>query len=212
MGLVVLIAYTTFAALQWCANKKAADAAKSAADTAARQLELAERPWVDADIRINGPFAFNVNGASLNVLITTRNTGNSPAFNTTSNERLMFISGGADPFQLRSEVCKGAVSQATTMGFGVSLFPNTDSQTPTTVGLPKEEIEKAGKGQIVGMKLIVCLAYRPTFNNTSVYTTSYIFDISRIEKGLPRADFPVGQEISADQLRLQLGPGSIIAN
>ena len=38
VGLVVLIAYTTFAALQWRANERAANAAKSAADTAAQAL------------------------------------------------------------------------------------------------------------------------------------------------------------------------------
>src|SRR6266571_7398651 len=37
-ALIGLGIYTAFAALQWRANKEAADAAKSAADTAARQL------------------------------------------------------------------------------------------------------------------------------------------------------------------------------
>lgn len=39
-GLFVLIIYTTFTALMYCANKKSADAAKSAADTAASELTL----------------------------------------------------------------------------------------------------------------------------------------------------------------------------
>jgi hypothetical protein len=47
-GMIFLsgLAYTLFSALQWSANEKAAVAAKSAAETAARQLELSERPWV----------------------------------------------------------------------------------------------------------------------------------------------------------------------
>jgi hypothetical protein len=34
IGVIFLIAYTTFAALQWCANKKAAEAAAKAANAA----------------------------------------------------------------------------------------------------------------------------------------------------------------------------------
>jgi hypothetical protein len=199
----------------------AADAAKSSADTAVRELELSERPWVDADVRINGPFAFDVNGANLSVLITIRNTGHSPAFNTTINPRLMILFGGPDPFQLRNEVCRDAIREVSTSGFGISLFPNANFQSPTKVGFGKEEIEKAGqgfganlRGAIVGPRLIVCIAYRPTFNNTSVYTTGYIFDVSRIDTitNLQRIDFPIGEEVDANHLRLQFGLGAIVAN
>ncbi len=59
--------------------QKSADAADNAAKTAARQLELAERPWIAANIERNGPLTFNVNGANIPIKITMRNTGNSPA-------------------------------------------------------------------------------------------------------------------------------------
>jgi len=202
-------------------STNSAEAAKNSADTAARELELSERPWVDADVRINGPLAFNVNGANLSILITLRNTGHSPAFNTTINPQLMIIFGGPDPFQLRNEVCQGAVKQVSSYGFGVSLFPNSDFQSPMSVGLGKQDIEKAEasfsgelRGKIVGLNLVVCIAYRPTFNNTSVYTTGYIFDVIEIDKNtnLPGITFPLGEEVGADRLRLQLGPGAIVAN
>jgi hypothetical protein len=44
------VCYTVFAALQWGANENAAGAAKSAADTAAKQeasWEISQRPWVE---------------------------------------------------------------------------------------------------------------------------------------------------------------------
>lgn len=53
IGLIVLVAYTIFTALMYCANKKAADAAKSAADTASDTLKFSrqqsrfdERPYM----------------------------------------------------------------------------------------------------------------------------------------------------------------------
>src|ERR1035441_4983864 len=42
----VLVIYALITLLMYCANKKAAEAAKSAADTAAAGLELAQRPWL----------------------------------------------------------------------------------------------------------------------------------------------------------------------
>jgi hypothetical protein len=45
-GIGLLAIYTAFTIGMYCANKKAANAAKSAADTAASQLQLSERPWL----------------------------------------------------------------------------------------------------------------------------------------------------------------------
>src|ERR1035438_1237169 len=75
----VLAIYTVFTGFMYCANKKAADAAKSAADTAAKQFETSERPWVDADIRLDGPLSFNVNGANLPLVFQLLNSGHSAA-------------------------------------------------------------------------------------------------------------------------------------
>jgi hypothetical protein len=49
VGLFVLVVYTIFTGLMYCANKKAADAAKSAADTARDALVKSNRPWVGID-------------------------------------------------------------------------------------------------------------------------------------------------------------------
>jgi len=49
-GLILLAAYTGFTILMYFSNKKSADAAKSAADTAAQQgafLEVSQRPWIE---------------------------------------------------------------------------------------------------------------------------------------------------------------------
>jgi hypothetical protein len=80
IGLVVLIAYTTFAALQWCANEKAANAAKSAADTAAQTLMMDQRACVGVET-IKGVPDNPKAGRSFDVDIIFRNTGKTPARN-----------------------------------------------------------------------------------------------------------------------------------
>jgi hypothetical protein len=75
-----VLLYTTFAALQWRANQKAADAAHDAAATASRQLEMADRPWIKESITVDVPFASRANaGASWAVLIKATNVGHSVA-------------------------------------------------------------------------------------------------------------------------------------
>src|ERR1035437_6901276 len=72
LGLIVLIAYTIFTGLMYCANKKAADAAKSAADTAANSLKISERAYLGTDRPSQVP-----EGIYLKVV----NYGHSPASN-----------------------------------------------------------------------------------------------------------------------------------
>lgn len=57
------------------ASVKAANAATSAAKTSASQLELTERPWLSADITLNGPLSYNVNGANIPVIISLKIAG-----------------------------------------------------------------------------------------------------------------------------------------
>src|SRR5450631_831484 len=52
---ILLAIYTGYTIKMYYANKQAAEAAKSAADSARLQLELSERPWVHAQISIGGP-------------------------------------------------------------------------------------------------------------------------------------------------------------
>ncbi len=79
-GLAVLIIYTIATIAIWCANKKAADAAKSAADTAHDTLVMSERSWVGQ----SGPVWLEFfNGAdkqtAVNIHLTLENFGHSPA-------------------------------------------------------------------------------------------------------------------------------------
>jgi hypothetical protein len=84
------IFYTIFAKFQWSANQESAEAAKSAATTAARQLELAERPWLMTKAEIAGPITFAGGEMRADFLFRTKNVGNSPAMRVESGEEIFF--------------------------------------------------------------------------------------------------------------------------
>jgi hypothetical protein len=81
-GLLLLAA--VFSGLQWRSTKKAADAAKSAADTARDTLVLDQRPWIgpvgNMHIRFDKTTA---TGGKLMINLPVKNTGLSPAVRST---------------------------------------------------------------------------------------------------------------------------------
>jgi hypothetical protein len=83
VGLFVLIVYATFTGLMYRANKKSADAATKAANTAASQLELSTRAWIGVGpSSVPYPLTYP-NGANKPVFklrYTLKNFGHSPAF------------------------------------------------------------------------------------------------------------------------------------
>lgn len=202
--------YAAFAALQWCEMRDATIAATITARTAAKELELSERPWIDAGINLVGPLKFGDDGASVNLNIALRNTGHSPALNTGIESEILIGGNGATASKFRQGVCDRAAKE-----IGISLFQNVPfSQVNGTV-LPRQEIEKDKVSmEHLAFKLgdkflwpavIVCIAYHPVFDEKKVYYTSYILDLMRRDEvGNPRSDFKIGQDIPLKDLFLQL--------
>jgi hypothetical protein len=194
-GAVVLTVYTYYTAKMYCANRGAAVAATSAAKTAASQLELAERPWVDANIELDGdvPLDFNVNGLNVHLKISLRNTGHSPAQHTAIS--FAFLAGyeGVNAVSYRPKVCEDAGRISTTMPqFGLTLFPSVNFEQQESVGIGKEDLEKSKMSRLfpgshfrddtVGTPaIIICIAYQPTFKSNSVYHTAYIADLYTLD-------------------------------
>src|ERR1039457_3490226 len=57
--------------------KQSADAAKTAADTATRELEFSQRPWITVKVRFAGPFTLDRYGASTRIHFRLDNIGHS---------------------------------------------------------------------------------------------------------------------------------------
>jgi hypothetical protein len=222
IGLGFLIAYTVFTGLMYCVNKKAADAAKSAAETAASQLELSERPWVDAQILLNGPLTFNINGASIPLKLSLRNTGHSPAMFVAISTLPSVASKTDNAVPYREQACKDATRVSATMpDFGITLFPNVTFEQRYEVGLPKEEIEKGKASKvfpgsrfgdvILSPAVSICMAYRPTFHGTRIYHTAYIVDLFKVDSANHLdVRFKIGEDVDQKHLLLRIHPWSAI--
>lgn len=184
--------YLVFTILIFSESKRSADAAKSAADTASRQLELAERPWIRVDLQIAGPLIIDANGMSLVVRAITRSTGNSPAA-AVLMESKMFVNY-AWPVTLinakRDAFCEGLKRRdAINQKYLKSIFPGGQEPPENQhLSVPKTELDQAlkgGNGRVLPV-VITCAVYQSTFNNR-VYETAYISGIMSIEQGIGMA-------------------------
>jgi hypothetical protein len=72
IGLFVLVVYTIFTGLMYCSNKKAANAAKSAADTAKDALHITQRAYVT-----DGPASMD--SAKHSIIVPILNNGHIPS-------------------------------------------------------------------------------------------------------------------------------------
>jgi len=223
LGLIGLVIYAVLTYFMYCETKKAANAADSAAKTAANQLELAERPWVDANIAVGGPLIFNINGASLPLKIALRNTGNSPALAAAAYPLPLIGAQAVNAVAYRGKVCETAEGLGLNNGF--SIFPNAHPlEQEIDVGISKEDIEsgKASKefpnskfGEVIlSPAVVVCIAYRPTFNKAKIYHTVYIVDLFRETPDSPRGGvmFKIGEDVPREKLSLRFHiSGGVVA-
>lgn len=100
LGFAGLVVYCIITYGVYCANRKAADAAKTAADTASQALQLDQRAWI-GPVEIVGP-KFTVDGkptyvaagqkTTLGVFIT--NSGKSPGLKVKTKTRLKAVDSG----------------------------------------------------------------------------------------------------------------------
>jgi hypothetical protein len=219
--------YAVFSYRQWDATRRSADAAESAAKTAATELELAERPWISSDISIVSPFTFDKDGGHVTLEFTLKNSGHSPGLAWLQTE---CYPNWKDPTMERDRFCKTVQAFETeNPRFLQPVFPGVSIPQKVTVILSKGDIEDArnfllehypGQSEVKKIDLIqptvvVCIAYRPIFKDAH-YMTSYILTINRTLPGFPNATRVISvleKSIPLRDLRLTLSPvGGTSAN
>jgi hypothetical protein len=194
------------------AARKSANAAKEASETASKQLELSDRPWVDARIAINGPFEFNINGGNIHLGFELLNAGHLPALNTVV-EALPVDSnftGTRQPEEYVAQACRTANRMIEEYpSLGVALFPNIPFAEGETITLTAADLAKYhGKGSrfpgiILQPSVVVCVGYRPTFKSV-IYHTSYIFQLSRVDaSNKTSVQFKIGEDVPQAEIRTQ---------
>lgn len=153
-GVALLAIYTLFTVGMYCANKQAADAATSAANTAAAQLQLTERPWITIKLTFTEPpqshspgpsLTFNTDGtASLNMFVSLKNIGHSvataiyvrPQMYPPVFERLL-----TEPIDKQREWCEKVRAETPDDSQLPSLFPDEETTENVTVGMSRVDIE-----------------------------------------------------------------------
>lgn len=182
------LGYTVFAGLQWCANKKAADAAYNASVTASRQLEMVDRPWIKESVKSGAKFQSDKNGnITWAINIQGVNVGHSVATGMFVQGKLIAMRG-ADyvdgPSAQLKEYCDGLAKTKirSAENWGVSVFPGDHADLPFGINGWEKDIKPAiiDGGQKLGpsifLMFIGCIDYEyPTSNFR--HQTRFIYDV-----------------------------------
>jgi len=172
-AVVVAILILSVNAWQSWETRKSAGAAKSAAETASKQLEAADRPWIKDTVRSAFDFTANNGAFSWAVTIRAENLGHSVATAIFPETRLIAIHG-ADfidaPRQQAKELCDNVSKRFETVKdnpsvWGTSIFPGEWSEFASNAILWPSQIKGntfdggAKLGTSVFPVLIGCIEY-----------------------------------------------------
>jgi len=127
-GLFVLIVYTVFTGLMWCANKKSADAAKSAADTARDALHISERAYI-----VDGGASIDISTKSLTIPFVNSGHVPSGAVEIITHEATINAAGPTTSVDLRMAVEKH---------WGRYNFRSIPQGWPLSLAIPVPQVSK----------------------------------------------------------------------
>jgi succinate dehydrogenase hydrophobic anchor subunit len=215
----VLFGYFTVTILIWCANKKSAE-------TATKELELSQRPWVSMEhITVISPLVFDSNGATTTISYDFTNTGHSPAIDGEDLFDFMVpFAATPSPVAKRDDLCKGAGDisgriHARGIGqFSKTFFPgqpqpmtfkiswNINDIKKAMVDIPKKIFPESTNPLPTNFMptMIVCIAYRSSFTKTQ-YHTGYIVELVH-KKTFAGPPFMERGEIPAKELQFVYDP------
>lgn len=180
----------TMLAVVWyaCINSKMLDkmkestgAATASSNTAQKQLEMTERPWISVKMTISSPFVFDVNGAHVGLKVAIKNIGHSPAVRIWPDAELVIM----PPNQTneltteRNRFCaQTKVPQEKLPQIGDTLFPDEPDEQEWELHMKRVDIERASnrEGGFIMPVIIACVPYHSTFNE-STYLTAKIREV-----------------------------------
>jgi hypothetical protein len=184
------------------ANKRAANAAKSAADTAHDTLIASNRPWMNAEMHVIGPLAFNDAGANIPVSYKLINVGHSPAMKVWADVELYLpLNPQRDTEVERIRLCGETIKQSINMG--QTVFPGADTTGEVTTAVNPEAIQKAGtyNKSSVNASIIVCIAYQSTIEKDVWHTTGIVYDLWKVDERGVRFAITPGKDVPLASLR-----------
>lgn len=193
-------------------NRKAAKAAETAADTAQRQLELSQRPWVVTEYAVSAPIEYTPDGGvKFEITGTYKNIGNSVALDVLDiplphiDDITLALT---HPTNEQKEVCERMrnmreKSQESTEGD--TLFPQDRGGYKMPIHFTKEQLDHASIGgqseKIIGFVIIGCVDYKFSFSPKH-HQTGYFYEIVRpLPNGQPGSiPMKLGETLQPNQL------------
>jgi hypothetical protein len=165
LGLLVLGIYASYTIKIYCANKQAADAATSAADTAHAALVLGQRPWIRIKHRIVKPLNFEFVGAAGSAATMTvediiENVGNGVALNVVSWEDVIPLDPNMSTTSARDrrdQWCnanKRFDPKSSTVLNGYSLFPKDPLIQDSGIGPLMSTVRQAVENNMKNMSFL----------------------------------------------------------
>jgi hypothetical protein len=172
-AVVVALGILAVNAWQSCETRKSADAAKRSAETASKQLEMADRPWIKDTVR--SAFDFTAQNGAFSWAVTSRaeNVGHSVATAIYPQAKLIAIQG-ADfidgPRRKARELCDEVSARfervkSDPVVWSNAIFPGDWSEFVANTVLLPSEIKTgaldggANLGQSFSPMLIGCIEY-----------------------------------------------------
>src|SRR5258708_3347810 len=164
--------------------------AKRLADTAEKQLETADRPWVTVGMEVVAAFKSTSDGknVSLGMMTTMKNVGKSVAQNVGLKIAIYPQKDGqtvfTEPMERQQNLCSDTSDES---GFlKLNLFPNEQGQLASSLTLSKDEIAAVAatypkRVPYPALQPIIfgCVTY--TFENSKrVHHTYFAYQVSRV--------------------------------
>ncbi len=196
------IVYTHYAIKQWTAmNKTLGEIQKqtpevqkqaAAAQSQWEVMQDADRPWIDVDIAITSPLAFDGKAAGTAFTFTLSNIGLSPAQNISINPRLTFATLGDDLRKVQKQACDDAKSAYGMGSLRYILFQGQHYTQAVGLDIPAKEIDShwgkmppgAAVPDLIPLALVGCVDY--TYQSSGHHhQTAFAFDLAMKDGGIP---------------------------
>jgi hypothetical protein len=161
------------------------------------EMEIARRPWVTADVSLEGPLAIVNNIVAIPTLVVLRNVGQTPAIQTSFQGDAYAAPGQSNIAESR-RICDEAdnvVRRGTTTNY--SVFPGDKQTLPThtVVEISPDRIsalwsKTPGAKPAIDPLIITCVAYTE-YGRSQIHHTPMGFIILRKMARIRTIDMPI---------------------
>jgi hypothetical protein len=171
LGIILLGIYTGYTIKMYCANKKAADAAMSAAETAKQALIIGQRPWVGPEKEPEVLLALTQQGIQSQITLHVNNFGPSPALNLSYYMQPDALTDRKHTDDISNYSCTVAEIPAKTAdalsgkgNFGALVLPKEPFRIYDNRGWNPD------KTTDYSFVVVGCIAYADGFHNTPIHS------------------------------------------